>query len=186
MEIKSYWEDTFNSLYLKYEDKVYNIALFYSGNHHVAEDITQTVFMTLYTNMENINLERVAIWLRTTAKHMALNYERDSQYECPLECWEIAEEVDEIVYEESVENLFLDKCDSNVRKELVQEIYQALYKKNKRWYEALTITYILEKPQKEVAKNMGITLGALELMLHRARKWIRKRYKERLDHLKEE
>lgn len=61
---------------------------------------------------------------------------------------------------------------------LKENIFEALYKKNSRWYDVITITYILGKPQKEVAENMGITLDVLHSTLYRAKKWIRKNYAE--------
>ena len=47
------------------------------------------------------------------------------------------------------------------------------------------LTCVLGKAQEDVAKAMGISLGALRVMLHRAKKWIRKHYQKRLDHLDE-
>ena len=55
---------------------------------------------------------------------------------------------------------------------------------NTKWYDAITITYILEKPQREVAENMNVSLGVLHSMLYRAKKWIQKKYKEEYDRLK--
>ena len=37
---------------------------------------------------------------------------------------------------------------------------------NPSWYEAVTITYVLEKPQKEVAEIMGVKLETLHSMLY--------------------
>ena len=73
MDIKSTDKNTFDAVYKANVKKVYRIALYYSGDHHAAEDITQTVFMTLYDNLENVNPERIVPWLKTIAKHMALN-----------------------------------------------------------------------------------------------------------------
>ena len=41
------------------------------------------------------------------------------------------------------------------------------------------MVYVLGKPQKEVAKEMEITLGVLESILYRAKEWIKKNYSER-------
>ena len=52
-----------------------------------------------------------------------------------------------------------------------------------RWYQAVTLVYYVDMPQKEAAKQMGVTLYALEGMLKRARKWMIKRYKDEYDRL---
>ena len=63
------------------------------------------------------------------------------------------------------------------------DIFRELYQKKARWYQAVTLVYYVDMPQKEAAKQMGVTLYALEGMLKRARKWMIKRYKEEYDRL---
>lgn len=60
----------------------------------------------------------------------------------------------EVLLSESVvnpEEFFERKIKNQQLVELKKGIFEALYEKNPRWYEAITITYVLEKPQKEVA-----------------------------------
>ena len=73
-----------------------------------------------------------------------------------------------------------------VRKIFLQtgiDIFRELYQKKARWYQAVTLVYYVDMPQKEAAKQMGVTLYALEGMLKRARKWMIKRYKDEYDRL---
>ena len=84
---------------------------------------------------------------------------------------------------ESPEEVFERKSNEQKFTELKENIFEALYKKNPRWYDVITITYILGKPQKEVAENMGITLDVLHSTLYRAKQWIRKNYAEEYAHL---
>ena len=49
-------------------------------------------------------------------------------------------------------------------------------RKNSRWYEAVYFAYYMEIPQEKVAEMMGIRLGVLHSLLHRAKKWIKKTY----------
>ena len=48
--------------------------------------------------------------------------------------------------------------------------------KNPRWHEAIVLVCYMDIPQEQAADMMGIRLGALQVLLHRARKWIRKTY----------
>src|SRR5260370_3021244 len=43
--------DAFRALFEIYRDKVYSIALRYSGNHAAAMDLTQDVFVKLFSQM---------------------------------------------------------------------------------------------------------------------------------------
>ena len=183
MGIKAIDKSTFDAVYEENAEKVYRIALYYSGNHHAAEDITQAVFMKLYMNMENVNPERIEPWIKTIAKHMALNYRRHAKHEVELPVEEVTNLMEKTVYKEDIEEFLAIRRMRKVRTDLIETIYADLYQKNPQWYEALTITCILEKPQNEVAKTMGIPVGTLRVILHRARCWIRKQYQEQLDHL---
>ena len=44
-------------------------------------------------------------------------------------------------------------------RELHDTIFADLYEKNSRWYEAVTVSYTLDKPQKEVAEKNGDICG---------------------------
>lgn len=186
MEIKSIDMNAFDAVYDAYAEKVYRIALYYSKDHHAAEDITQMVFMKWYTCRENVNVDRVEAWIKATAKHMALNYRRDNGHEIDLDSEEMEYLIDSKVYEKSVETILAYRHHNEIRRELIEKIYEELYYKNPRWYEAITVLYILEKPQKDVADMMGISIGSLRIMLHRAKNWIRKQYQEQLNHLDDE
>ena len=183
MDIKSIDQSAFDAVYEVIAEKVYRIALYYSGDHHAAEDITQTVFMTLYDNLENVNPERIVPWLKTIAKHMALNYRKHINYEVDFPIEDMEDLIDSNAHEESIEELLKRRYKQEVGMEIIEKVYTDLYYKNSRWYEAMTFTYILEKPQNEVAESMGMSVGALRIMLHRAKNWIRKQYQKQLDHL---
>lgn len=173
-------ESAFDAIYESYSDRVYKTALHYSNNHHTAEEITQTVFMKLYINMDNINMDAVGKWLLTSARHMAMNDKRDRKRELLID--EFTDE-DEPCFG-SLEEDFLRNLWEKEYSKLASDIFADLYSLNPKWYDAITITYFLEKPQKEVAEVMGMDIEALHSMLYRARKWIKKNYQARYNHLK--
>ena len=174
-------ESAFDAIYESYSDRVYKTALHYSNNHHTAEEITQTVFMKLYINMDNINMSAVRKWLSTSAKHMAMNDKRDRKRELLID--EFTEE--EELGSGDLEDEFLRNQWEKEHSEFASSIFADLYSLNPKWYDAITITYFLEKPQKEVAEVMGMDIDSLHSMLYRARKWIRKNYEARYNNLKE-
>ena len=83
----------------------------------------------------------------------------------------------------SLEDDFFTKLKDKEYHELAETIFSRLYEENPRWHEALTITYLLEKPQKEVAEIMGVSLSVLHSMLYRAKQWIKKNYEEEFERL---
>ena len=86
------------------------------------------------------------------------------------------EETAEEPIRESVESEYFDKILSGEKKELHERIVSALMEKNPRWYEAIMLVYHLETPQAKAAEIMGIRVEVLHSILHRAKKWIKKKY----------
>ena len=182
MGVNSDENDRYTELYNANVNAVYKTALHYSGNQHTAEEIVQEVFYKLYINRKNINIDAVNSWLLTTAKRMALNYKRDFSREVPAE--EIYDDTENGMCTESPEEEFIVNLYHSECQELLDRILDELYRVNTRWYDAITITYLLEKPQKEVAESMEVSLEVLHSMLYRAKKWIQKNYKEEYERLK--
>lgn len=182
METKAIGKSAFDIIYEKYAEYVYKTALYFCGNHHTAEEITQTVFLKYYINMGNVEAEGVKSWLAVSAKYMAINYKRDLEREILLE---------EILYGEdrdsdgnfSAEEAYIEKLHTEECRVLLENIFTELYYYNSRWYDAITITYLLGKPQKEVADIMNVKIEVLHTMLYRAKKWIKKKYEEQFSHL---
>ncbi|MGF0033773.1 RNA polymerase sigma factor [Bariatricus sp. SGI.154] len=183
MGIESKENSIFDTIYNSNFEIVYKVALKYSRNHHAAEEIAQNVFIKLYLNIDHINVDAARSWLILTAKYMALNLKRDRAREYLVEDLSMEEETILADSGESPEEVFVRKIKQREFVELKEDIFAALYEKNPRWYDAITISYVLEKPQKEVAENMGVTLEVLHSMLYRARKWIKENYKDEYDHL---
>lgn len=145
-------------LYKENVSKVYRTALYYVEDHYVAEEIVQEVFLKLYDNLGDICMESVPAWLITTAKNMAKNYLRDSKWETPME--EVPEQ--EVPYSsEGLDAQLIEVLRQKECCDLKDTIFADLYEKNSRWYEAVTVSYTLDKPQKEVADKMGISVDTL-------------------------
>lgn len=171
----------FNKIYEENMSTVYQTALYYSENEYVAEEIVQEVFLKLYICKENVNLEAVNAWLTTAARNMVRNHKRDCWHEIPN--GDIFEEGTIDLFAESTEEDIMTILHDREYHGFVEKIFNDLYQINERWYDAITITYLLEKPQKEVAENMGVSLEVLHSMLYRAKKWIQRKYREEYDRL---
>lgn len=71
---------------------------------------------------------------------------------------------------------FLEDELQKQRLELHEKIFTNLMEKNERWYDAIVLVYYMEMPQAKAAELMGIRLEVLHSLLHRAKKWIKKKY----------
>lgn len=68
MRVEGTGRSAFASIYEKYFKLTYKTALRYSGNHHAAEELTQSVFLKLYVHMEHAKVDAVKPWLLLTVK----------------------------------------------------------------------------------------------------------------------
>lgn len=174
--------DLYTEIFRANVNDVYKTALHYSENQHTAEEIVQEVFYKLYLHIDHINVDAVSGWLLTTTRRMAMNYKRDHQREIPTE--EVYEDTYDLLAEEALEDKFTKALYEAQCREFLDKILDEMFYANERWYDAVTITYGLGKPQKEVAEGMGVSVEGLHSMLHRVKKWVKKNYGKEYDRLK--
>ena len=137
----------FDSIYEANIETIYLTAKRYKRNHHAAEEIAQDTFLKLFRNMEHTNIEAAKPWLILTAKYAAMNWRRDTAREYLVA--EFTEEEERGISEsvEDPEEILIRRLKEKEFTELTGDIFAALYRKNQRWYDAITIVYVLEKPQ---------------------------------------
>ena len=161
----------FNEIYEQYKNLILKAAYTYSGSYSAAEDITQDTFLKLYMGYDSMKKKNISSWLFTTAKNAALNYRKKHSREIFEidENWDSEEDTEKNEAQvKSAEEQFLEDELQKQRLELME--------KNERWYDAIVLVYYMEMPQAKAAELMGIRLEVLHSLLHRAKKWIKKKY----------
>ena len=167
---------TYHEVYEKYKTLVLKVAYDYSGDYDAAEDIMQSTFLKLYMYFDDMHKGNLKSWLYTTAKHMAINYRKKAVREVfDDEESEEGSYFDNLPIKSVEDEFFTDKREYDIAV-LHEKIFVEVLAKNKRWYEALRLVYLMEVPQKKVAEEMGIPITVLHSMLHRAKEWIRNEY----------
>lgn len=165
----------FNGIYEKYKNLVLKVAYEYSGDDYdAAQDITQETFLKLYRNFDKLKDGNVYGWLKITARNTAINFRIKNSREV-LELDNEESRIEEPAGK-SVEEEFEEAQAELERSRLHRKIFDGLREKNPRWLDAMILVYYMKVPQKDAAAMMGIRLGALQVMLTRARNWIRKTY----------
>lgn len=165
----------FNEIYEEYKNLVLKAEYIYSGNNYdAAEDITQDTFLKLYMNFDDLKQGNIHAWLFTTAKNAAINFQKKQSYEL-LDLDNEESEI-ELPSRESTEEEYARMALEKARSELHEKIFSELYERNPRWYEAIFLTYYMGIPQEKVSQMMGVRIGALHSVLHRAKSWIKKTY----------
>ena len=162
-------------LYEMYENDVYKTCLHYAKDEHIARDMTQKTFFSIYEHYENIRPGRIKPYLIRTAKNMTMNWLRDFKR---LREGQIDDLNDEDLKVYSVEDVYIREESARLARELSDDILTHLQKKNKNWYDLVVMAYYFDISQEEIAKRLGVKVEAVHSKLYRAKQWIRKNYKE--------
>lgn len=171
----------FNEIYSNYKNLVLKAAHIYVDDLDTAEDIMQDTFLALYRDMTEKDYKsekeysNIKSWLYTTAKHLALNYGKKAERTVSADALEGSDAIEE-PFTESLESEYLGRIAEEQRADLHERIFIALMKKNPRWHEAIMMVGYLEIPRAEAARRLGMSENAFYAMMHRARKWIYKKF----------
>lgn len=168
--------DRFDTIYINCRNRVLKTAMYYTKRKDIAEEIMQEAFVELFLNINEVSDEKAENWLLKVAKNKAVNWSERSVKE--IEKIKILEEHSEERIGRDVEEKFTAKELNRNLSDLSREIFSELRKENENWYEVIRRVYGMEKPQKEVAVEMNMSIEVLHATLYRARKWIKRKYGE--------
>lgn len=155
----------FENLYNLYKKQVYFIALKYLGDHHRAEDVVQTTYFKAFCNIDKfIKLDdlKIKAYMLTIAKNSAMDIlKKEKTNLCvvnnqDIECLNLKANVSlekEIIKKETAKFI---NCKIEDMKEIDKKI--------------LTLKYIQEKKDKEIAEELGLSHENIRVRLTRAKK----------------
>ena len=166
------------ALYQLYENDVYKTCLHFAKDEHIAKDMTQKTFFSIYEHYENIQPGKTKPYLIRTAKNITMNFLRDFKR---LKEGQIDDLNDEDLKVLSVEDVYIREEGKALARKLGNDILTRLYKKNKDWYELVVMSYYFDIPQEEIAKQMDVKVDVIYSKLYRAKQWIRKNFQKEYD-----
>ena len=159
-------EDTFDSLYESYHEKVFRVILRLVQNPSDAEDLTQETFLKVQRKLPNIRRpESVASWLYRVASNTSLDFLR--QRARPRNNGLVLLPIEKAITAPSKLPSPTAAFDTTETENCVQEYVNKLPEQ----YRVVIVLHDLEGlPLKQVAEVMDSSLGATKVRLHRARK----------------
>ncbi len=141
-----------------HSDKIFRLALRYTGERSQAEDLTQETFLRAYKNLASYDRTKPAgPWLCTIAANLCRNWLRDNR-ELPFD---FAEE-GFLPAESGPEELYLQK-------ESETEVLQALEQLPLIYREILLLRHVGELSYSEIAEALKLELSIVKNRLYRGR-----------------
>jgi RNA polymerase sigma-70 factor (ECF subfamily) len=151
--------DALEELYLLHFDRIYSYLHMSVGNRHDAEDLTTQTFLRM---LESINRFRwqsapFSAWLFRIAHNLAMDHFRANRR------WQPEEEVPEVPGSEeaSAEEQAMHQIGRESMLELIEKL-------STEQQQVLTLKFVFNFPNAEVATILGKTEGAIKSLQHRA------------------
>jgi RNA polymerase sigma-70 factor (ECF subfamily) len=155
--------DAFEMLFRLHQRAVYGWILRIVRNPAAAEDLTIETFFRIYRAHARFQPSRgFEAWARCIATHAALDWLRTAkpEYELPAES--------------SLDLAAPAAADSTVSAEIRRKTALAFGRLPPRLRIAATLAVVEERPQKEVAEALGISVSAVKVRVFRALRLLRK------------
>ena len=145
-------------IYTQYRDKVFGFVRSKIVNQTEAEDIVQTVFLKVYSNLDKYDETKASLstWIYTITRNTVYDYLKEKRDHPVLELIENTEESEE------------KTDDSLLNQEALEELACALQKLPQNQRDIIILIYYHGKPKTEVAKILDITYGQLRYLHDKA------------------
>jgi RNA polymerase sigma factor (sigma-70 family) len=171
-QIISGQDDCFRLLIERHRRYLYQVVYSIVNHDKDAEDVTQEAFVQIYFALPQYKFQGFKTWMTRIAVNRAIDYKRKAR--------------------QRKENLYDDFPDHPPpNPALVQQIEQSVMREERRslvhkclaempgnYHEVVIAYYIEEKTYQQIATEQGIELKTVESKLYRAKKWLRKHWKE--------
>lgn len=159
----------FGDLVTRYQTAVYNMAYRMLGNPTEAEDAAQEVFVRSWNQLHSFQLERrFSTWLLSIASHHCIDLLRRRRPSAPLD--------DVVLYVPSNDPEPIDTVLQGEQSDMVKKLLNTLPDK----YRSVTVLrYYNDLSYDEIARMTGLTESAVKTQLHRARRMLAEKLREK-------
>jgi RNA polymerase sigma-70 factor, ECF subfamily len=158
--------DAFGLLFDEHSEKVYSIALRYSGNEAAAMDIAQDTFLKLMSNIGQFRSEaKFETWLYRLVTNSCLDYQRRKRKVIPI----LNGLLDAV---HAVQDTVLHELLRQERREAVQDVVAKLPPDQRI---VVILRYTEELSYEHIAEVVGCSVGTVSSRLNRAHKVMERR-----------
>jgi RNA polymerase sigma factor (sigma-70 family) len=161
--------EAFSALVRRHQDAVYSVCCHFLGQVEDAKDAAQEAFVRAYANLRRLRDRRVfGSWLRGIAAHVALDFARQRQR--LLACPDIhASEI------EASHDPEADPAGAASSRETLRQVQEAIRSLPETYRLVATLRFGMDMKYSDIARALGISEGAVEVRLVRARRMLRER-----------
>ena len=152
--------------------RVYGLCYRFTGNGADAEDLTQDVFLKIYSNLASFDLGRgsLQVWITTMTRNLLVdNFRRTRNQRATSSLddgWESTEELKPV---DRLTSKGISPHESAAQKELAKMVQEALARVSVELREAVILRDLQDMDYKEIAQVLGIPEGTVKSRISRGR-----------------
>jgi len=156
--------EAWNMMIDRYSKKVYNMALNFVGNKDDASDITQDIFLKIYTNIDKFQEDKnFNSWILKLSKNYCIDYWRKNK------SYNQKVKLDESLYDEAIHNEADTPEDSLIKNNDIMYLRQKLQLLPPDLRSLIIMRDIQNYSYQEIAEHLDIPLGTTKSRINRAR-----------------
>ncbi|MGA2559272.1 MAG: sigma-70 family RNA polymerase sigma factor [Terracidiphilus sp.] len=152
--------------------RVYGLCYRFTGNPADAEDLTQDVFLKIYSNLTSFDTTRgsLQVWITTMTRNLLVDNFRRTRNQRATgsldEGWETSEELSPI---DRLTSQSTSPHEAAAQKELASMVQSALARVSVELREAVILRDLQDLDYKEIAQVLGIPEGTVKSRISRGR-----------------
>ncbi len=148
----------------RYSKKVYNLALNFVGNRDDASDITQDIFLKVYTNIDKFQEDKnFNSWILKLSKNYCIDYWRKNK------SYQQKVKLDESLFDGAIHNEAHTPEDSLIKNNDIMYLRQKLQLLPPDLRSLIIMRDIQNYSYQEIAEHLDIPLGTTKSRINRAR-----------------
>jgi len=152
--------------------RVYGLCYRFTGNAADAEDLTQDVFLKIYSNLSSFDTTRgsLQVWITTMTRNLLVdNFRRTRNQRATGSLDEGWDEADELRPVDRLLSGGPSPHESAAQKELAKMVQQALSRVSVELREAVILRDLQDMDYKDIAQVLGIPEGTVKSRISRGR-----------------
>ena len=152
--------------------RVYAMCYRFTGNPADAEDLTQDVFLKIYSNLTSFDTTRgsLQVWITTMTRNLLVDNFRRTRNQRSTDSLDAGwDETDELKPVDRLQALGPSPHEKAAQKELAKMVQGALAKVSVELREAVILRDLQDMDYKEIAQVLGIPEGTVKSRISRGR-----------------
>jgi len=152
--------------------RVYALCYRFTGNGADAEDLTQDVFLKIYSNLSSFDIGRgsLQVWITTMTRNLLVDNFRRTRNQRATDSLDAGwDETDELRPVDRLQASGASPHEKAVQKELAKMVQGALAKVSVELREAVILRDLQDMDYKEIAQVLGIPEGTVKSRISRGR-----------------